>query len=163
MELPIQLKFFRKIELYQEYKFEERKAADTRLVAWSIEKQILKWTVNNHHHLASPLTKDRINRDMLDTKHSAELTHALYNLIQRKYAEGDPEQGITITKEGLLIGEVINEVDGKVLSRFKYPLFFSLVWLTAISGAFIVIINFLKLIHPLFKPLFSWILGLSIC
>jgi hypothetical protein len=146
MELPIQLKFFKKIELYQEYKFEERKASGTRLTAWNIEKQILKWTTNNHHHLGSPLVKEDIKRRMLEDKEPTELNQALQNLILRGYADGSPEGGVRITRAGLLMGEVINELEGRVLLRYKYIALFWLVWITAIAGALIVIINLFKLI-----------------
>jgi len=147
MELPIQLKFFKKIELYQEYRFQQRKASGTNLKAWPIEKQILKWTTSNHHHLGSLLTNSDIRNRMIEDKETRELHHAIENLIQRKYGDGDPSVGVIITKEGLLMGEVINDLEGKNLfNKWKYLVFFILVWATALTGALIVIINFIKLI-----------------
>jgi len=164
MELPIQLKFFKKIDLYQEYKYEGRKVrvSGTRLQDWKIEKTILKWTANNHHHLGSPLTNDGVAKDILKNKYSYEHLHAIESLIHRKYAERK-EEGIIITKEGLLMGEVVNEVEGdkvylKYKNQLKYEIFFWLVWFTAIAGALIVTINFLMLLYNKLGSFFLWIL-----
>ncbi len=172
MELPIQIKFFKKIDLYQEYKSEERKfkVSGTKLQCWKAEKKILKWTATEHHHLGSALTNQRIKEDILANQYTHEYEHAIQGLVQRKYAEAvdQPEAGIKVTKEGLLMGEVINEVENdNLLSKWRYQLkyvgFFALVWLTAIAGALIVIINLLKLLIPIFEHLVTWISQRSIC
>lgn len=166
MEFPLQLKFFKKIDLYQEYKSEEYKfkISGTRLQRWIAEKEILKWTALKHHHLGSTLTNDGIKKEILHNDYSHAHEHAVEALIQQKYAEAvdGPTPGIKITKEGLLMGEVINEVENdNVFIRWKYCLkytsFFALIWFTAIAGACIVIINFLKLLYELLIPIWTFL------
>ena len=152
MELPIQLKFFRKIELYQEYKTENKKAVLNKSKSWSVEKQILKWILIKHYHLGSPINNDRIKNEILKNEFDDECAHGINNLIEKGYAER-LGQGIKITKEGFLMAEVVNDLDGRLFKSFYYQGFFYLVWLTAISGAFIVIINGLKIVYHIVKLL----------
>lgn len=50
------------------------------------------------------------------------------------------------------MGEVINDVEGEgCWSKWKYEVFFGLVWLTALAGALTVIINFIKIIFDIIK------------
>lgn len=159
MELPIQLKFFKKLELYQELIFQNKKAGEAggdRRKVWKTEKEILKWTTWNHHYLRSPINHDYIRINILKNKsadkYDKALTNTTQNLIKRGFAIA-PEilkdvTDIEFTQLGLLMGEVVNDTEGeKKWPKIKYDLFYKLVWLTAISGALIVIINFFVLLY----------------
>lgn len=163
MDLPVQIKFFRKLELYQELKFENKKAneVDTPELKkiWDTEKIILKWTVWNHHKLASPLNHGKVRKDILKEdannkeKYDTNLTNTFTNLLQRGYAyepkEKEEPTDIKISSTGLLMGQVIDEVEsGNIFKKYKYPLFYYLVWSTIVCGAFLIILNFL---HRVFE------------
>lgn len=54
------------------------------------------------------------------------------------------------------MGEVVDDVESKSYwRRWKYKIFFCFVWMTAIAGALIVIINCLKIIVDLIIDLAS--------
>ncbi|MEK7618098.1 MAG: hypothetical protein AAB410_03040 [Patescibacteria group bacterium] len=160
MALPIQLKFFKKIELYQEYKSEEYKAATTDKKVWITEKEILRWTTDNHHHLGSEITKDHVRRVIFHEgterfteskyKFDIRLNKPFENLVQRGYATKNNEDALIITREGLLMGEVINDVEKNLFSKYiKYNSLYWLVWITAIAGALTIVINFIKAVSDL--------------
>lgn len=69
MELPIQLKFFKKIELYQEFKFQDEKAEEASegilRKLWKTEKRVLRWTARHHHCLGSSIDHDYIRNNIL--------------------------------------------------------------------------------------------------
>ena len=141
MELPIQIKFFRKLELYQELKFSEEKNRQTQRQVWGIEKQILKWTVDNHHHLGSPLSNEYIKENILrtrDTNYLNNLEPAVGNLRVKKLAR-QVNGGIEITLEGLMMGEVIHDLEETRFGKYKYGLFIKLVWATIFAGVFTVL------------------------
>src|SRR5437870_1737094 len=149
MELPIQLKFFRKIELYQEYKsIENNPSKDlTWSEAWNIEKAILMWMPENHWHIGDYLGYERIKKDILKAD-PPRFSQAITNLITRGFAENpDKVSAIKITKEGFLMAEVINDIDGRKFNR--YFLFNALVWLTVWSGIVIVVANAIKVLFDL--------------
>lgn len=164
MELPIQLKFFKKLELYQEFNFQDeksRKASKQLQKVWKTEKLILKWTVWNHHLLGCPVDYEYFKNGLIDKDKEPEysLSSAFTNFIRKEYAEENQNKtGILFTKEGLLMGEVIDDVESKSYwRRWKYKIFFCLVWITALAGALIVIINLLIL---LYKGLFKLFLAI---
>lgn len=155
MDLPIQLKFFRKLELYQEYKSIKENISNepTASQAWDIEKRILKWTTKKHWHFGSLLTGDGIKKDILNGEDPPRFTQAIENLVEKGYAIKDQtKEGIKITKEGLLMGEVANDLEGEsIVKRYKYKVFFILIWLTMLSGivigtasAFKVLLSFVE-------------------
>jgi len=159
MELPIQLKFFKKLELYQELLSEDKKARnaeDSRRQIWNMEKAFLEFADKEHHHRGSILKntdiQNRIESRFKKGDMDNELAHISENLVTRGFAEytssnSDPNEGIYITREGFLMGGVISDVDsGHFWNKNKYYLFYWLVWLTVITGAFTVLINFIKLV-----------------
>lgn len=160
MELPIQLKFFRKLELYQELKFQDRKskASERFKKVWKTEKLILGWTARGHHLIACPINHDYVrNGDgLLRNKNSNDydlgLSGAFTNLIGRGFAVPvkDNETQILFTPVGLLMGEVMNDVESGMIGVLKYELFFYLTWLTAVAGAAIIIINLVEKIVAFF-------------
>lgn len=152
MELPIQLKFFKKLELYQELCFQNKKVQEAQLQnqrAWRTEKEILKWTTWNHHHLGTPIGEGYIKR-ILPTQVSDEqwdITTAMRNLTERKFAYFSGDE-IKFTETGLIMGEVINDIEGdSIWGNWKYPLLLATTWITAIVGALSVIINFFKMLN----------------
>jgi hypothetical protein len=158
MGLPIQLKFFKKLELYQELKFQDEKAlgasnrADLNKI-WKTEKLILSWTARGHHLIMCPIDHGYVRNGtgLLKNKNSADydigLSGTFTNLIGRGFAEsveGNNTQ-IIFTPTGLLMGEVINDVEGiNVWKKYRYPIFYYLTWATASAGALLVIFKFLE-------------------
>jgi hypothetical protein len=151
MELPIQLKFFKKLELYQELKFQDRKskASERFKKVWKTEKLILGWTARGHHLIAHPIDHDYVRNgdSLLKNKDGSDYDFGLFgtftNLIGRGFAisvNGNETQ-ILFTPVGLLMGEVINDVESNIAGSLKYELFFYLTWLTAIAGTAIILIN----------------------
>jgi len=169
MELPIQLKFFKKLELYQELLSENKKATfagATRRELWNMEKEVLAWTDKNHHHRLSPLKntdlQDKVERKFSKEYLDNELGEISRNLVSRGFAvfkePDDESKGIIITPEGFLMGKVINDIEGqKIWVKIEYTLLYKLVWITALAGALIVIINLLVL---LYKGLFKLFLAI---
>lgn len=158
MELPIQLKFFKKLELYQELKIQDNKKKKTRLNDWILEKDILYWTAEGHHHLGSNLNNEDIKQILNGYKKYQGnklpgYKFAKENLVARGFAKGlngdDTTQGIKTTLEGLLMGQVIKDVQDGGINRLKYPLFIKLTWLTIVAGVYLVIKPFIMDAIPL--------------
>lgn len=81
----------------------------------------------------------------LDSVHQA-----MRNLVARKYATGN-HASIIITAEGLLMGEVIDDVEGTGAENFlgdKYSLLYFFIWTVIVLGGATVIINFIHSIWP---------------
>lgn len=159
MELPIQLKFYKKIDLYQEYKFNEKRYLNSKFPTWFIEKKILKWVISNHYHLGSPIKYDQVVRDVLNNNDPKnEGLHAMSSLIQRNFAEKTEDvvnltypSEMRITKEGFLMAEVVYEIESKESVEFRYIFFYCLVWITVFAGSVIVINNAIKVVYPIIK------------
>lgn len=152
MEIPVKLNFFRKLELYQELKQEDKKAMNgsgTLKDLWKMEKIVLEWASERHHHRDVILKNTDIQNKIEETytPNSAEMNNELGsiqgNLISRGFAT-KKEDGIVITQEGFLMGKVIN--DSKHWKGYFYDFFMVLTWATILAGAFSIIINFLNLI-----------------
>ena len=167
MELPIQLKFFKKLELYQELNFQDEKAgkASERLrKIWNTEKLILSWTARGHHLIMHPIDHGyvRSNTSLLKNKNENDydfgLSGTFTNLIGRgfvKAVEGNNTQ-IIFTPSGLLMGEVIDDVEGdKTWPKWKYWIFFKFVWTVALAGALLVVFKFVEEILFYGKRLFE--------
>jgi hypothetical protein len=167
MDLPIQLNFFKKLELYQELKGEDSKATDAEGnidIAWRIERDILNWTVKNHHHLGTPLTETYIldpKNDVLSRANATDpnsVPRAMENLIQRGFAEQDHTGRtiqIKISKEGLLMGEVIYDTRAQNLFRkYKYVFFLCLTWILIILGIILLILNVVTGFHDALHDVF---------
>jgi hypothetical protein len=148
MNSPIHLSFFKKLELYQELRSRDSRIGGDK--AWSGEKEILKWTVKNHRHLGTPINVEFVQTKILtDPRYNNfpdDAQRPLENLIVREYAEpesvkvrwqDDPTRALRFRKEGLLMGEVIYDVENGKSRRYKY--IYWLAWATAISGVLIVI------------------------
>ncbi len=160
MELPIQLKLFKKLELYQELKFQDikcEKASQRLSKVWKTEKLILSWTAQGHHLIAHPINHDYVRGGLLKDKEKDNyefgLSGTFTNLIGRGFAvpvEND-SSSIIFTPTGLLMGEVINDVENGKLGGMKYGFFYYLTWVAAITGALIIIFNFFEKIIKIFN------------
>jgi len=165
MELPIQLKFFRKLELYQELNDENSRAKNIRSDLkrfWEMEKGFLKIVDIKHHRKGKVLEKGDIQWILIKAGFSKETAHDEWTEIIRSLASrefikfasayNDPEKGIAVTKEGFLMGRVINDIEeGKKWPRIKYNLLYWLVWLSAIFGALFIIGKFMEFLYPYLK------------
>ncbi|MFH1896512.1 MAG: hypothetical protein ABH814_03545 [bacterium] len=91
IELPLTPYFFQKISLYQEL-MDRELVSDKKL--WPLERQLLIWTVKNHQHLASSITKkfviDRLiefgKSDYSDYLAKSDAPKVMGNLCQRGFA-----------------------------------------------------------------------------
>jgi len=153
MDLPIQIKFFKKLELYQELIDQNNKKKETKSIAWNIEKDVLKWTSTGHHHLGTWITENMIKTDIniLKGKYQnlEELKPAVKSLVERGFARmnSQNDSSIIITHEGLLMGQVVKDYeDGKYRQKIKYPFFIYLTWLTILSSSFLIIYNAILII-----------------
>jgi hypothetical protein len=175
MELPIQLRIFRKIELFQELKNRNKKSKKTNLKAWEIEKDILSLT-KYHHHIGSVLTiekvKDWLEHVVSDKRYSeGELSNwlkkSIENLIEDGFAkrtsESNEELKFLFTRDGMIMGEVVNELKGnclkKIAHNLKYYSLTYLVWLSVILAMLYVVVSsmiyFYSLLAPHFEDLIS--------
>ena len=169
MEPPIQLTFFKKLELYQELHSQNTKA-DGRDNTWLLEKALLQWTVHNHHHLGSPLVEgEAINRILRESPALKRVEYddglirqAMKNLIEREYADdvslSDSHEEITFSRLGRLMGEVIEDVEGEgagTWMAWRYPFFIKFVWGIAVLGGLLVIINCLEQLGSISHSLFA--------
>ena len=136
-----------------------------------MEKEILKFADSEHHHRGSILQntdiQNRIERKFTGKDMANELAHISRNLVSRGFAvflppDNNPNKGFRITREGFLMGSVINDVegDGKWCRawRLMYLLLYRLVWATAIAGAIVVLLTCASLLYRatlVFKEKFS--------
>lgn len=143
-DLPIQLSFFKKLEQYQELKRRDARIGDDK--AWSAEKEILRWAATGHRHLGTGIDAGFVERNILTDrgKYSNFPDDALRpmgNLKQRGWAELEGGS-LRFLKEGLLMGEVIDDVmRGK---GWRYLGLYWLAWLTTLCGSFLIIVPALK-------------------
>jgi len=146
MDLPVRLKFFRKLELYQQLMGENSKRDGTERAVWDMEKDILKWTIE-HHHLSTSIETEKIKKILEKTgkyEDLSEYSHVDSNLADRGFGKF-LGQGIVINMDGLMMGDVIRDVeDGNIFKRIKYPVFYWLTWVTISSGLLLVIFNLIK-------------------
>ncbi len=148
-DLPIQLSFFKRLELYQELKRRDARFGDDK--AWSAEKEILRWAATKHRHLGTAIDPSFVENNVLDRgKYSnfpADALLPMENLKQRGWAELEGGS-LRFLKEGLLMGEVIEDVTGgkRWFYRVFYRSFYLLAWVTTLSGAFLIVASWLKIL-----------------
>lgn len=187
-DVPIQLKFFRKLELYQELKAEDKKEkGSVRLKPWKREKKILKWTAKHHYYLDSAINPDyaygnifkeefdKIKRDVYKNmpeptdemvmhhltldKWVGDLSLVFGNLVQRGFMErreNGSRRPFIFTPLGLLMGQVINEVEGSLLGKIRYRFFIILTWATIFSASIITIYSAFKILRILVPKIYSY-------
>ncbi len=136
MDAPLGVTFFKKVELYQKIVSldDQSRKMDTKRglpPLWPLEKKVLAWTYTGHKHLGSPITTSHFEAGSSHSKledfgvtkkelHNVNLTRLLHNFIGHGFAaellEGQhsghipDENSIYITREGLLVGEVLSEL-----------------------------------------------------
>lgn len=76
-DLPIKLDFFKKLELYQEMAFQDKKASTTDRKDWYKIKKFLAWTSIGHHHLDSPINSEYVYRYVYEDQFRAKKTEIL--------------------------------------------------------------------------------------
>jgi len=162
MDLPIQLRFFKKLELYQELQKRNRDNQGE----WRVEKHILSWAADRTHHkdLQTPLAPDMageheeitgpISNDDVDNKQQY-IHNRLGNLVAMGYADWDKivTNGIVFNSDGFLTGEIINEIRNSPMSASRYEAAYYLSWILFYAGAFLVIANVLNVLG-------SWVVDL---
>ncbi len=137
MDLPVQITFFKKLELYQELKSRDARRGDDK--AWMGEKDILRWAATEHRHLGTGIdwlfVKTNILTDLRYNNFPDDALRPMENLLQRGYVVGWPK--IKFLKEGLLMGEVIDEVAQGRGWRYEFLYWFT--WIAVICGVLLVI------------------------
>ncbi len=153
MNLPIQLKFYKKLELYLELKNLNLKNSDNNI--WDTEKILLAWAANQYVSLNKTLSHDELRKHIFkhgteefavnQVKYDSHLTVPLENLTIRGYGtSNNPTEHIQFTREGLLMGEVINDVSKGGISKFKYSFSYFLIWLAICLSFGLLILNFIE-------------------
>ncbi len=132
---------------------------------WPIEKNIFEWSYDGHKHLGTPLTPDhfkpdnphnklkdwKLCKDNCDDK-KCELEESykqiikynkpkkiFENMVIKGFADSDKEsKGIILNKEGLLLGEVIYNVNNRKPRVERIYKIYS--WLMDYGGAWILLI-----------------------
>ncbi len=142
MDAPLGVTFFKKVELYQKISsldYQSRNMDKKRGLPplWPLMKKVLTWTYTGHKHLGSPIKKEHFDPGSSHSKledfgitkeelRGVSVSKLLDNLIGHgfatdilvgKLAKKSIEQEIYFTREGLLMGEVLNE-----LKNFRYRL-----------------------------------------
>jgi len=174
MDAPLGVTFFKKVELYQKISSldQQSKKMDKKRglpPLWPLERKVLAWTYTGHKHLGSPINASHFEAGSPHSKlddfgiikeelHNVHLTRLLDNFIAHGFAteilEGrlytgqvPDENRIYITREGMLVGEVLNELE-RPLYRISY-----LIWgyLWGHIGALILLVALFIAIFNLFK------------
>jgi hypothetical protein len=140
-DLPIQLSFFKKLELYQELKLRNGRIGDDK--AWSAEKEILRWAATEHRHLGTGIDASFVENKILKDrgKYSNfpdDALRPMENLQGHGWAEFDG-RSLRFLKEGLLMGEVIDDVMRRKRSKLWYQINYVLAWFTTYCGAALII------------------------
>jgi len=155
MDSPIQLTFFKKLELYQELKSNNARLGHDK--AWDGEKEILRWSALGHRHLGTPINEQFVKDNILTdsekyTNFPDDARRSMENLIKKELATGQPD-GFFFLREGLLMGQVIHEIEtgGDRLYRIAYPL----AWATAIAGILLVMSNAILGIWEVFEKVWE--------
>lgn len=173
MDAPLGVTFFKKVELYQKISSLDNQAIKMDKKRglpplWPLEKKVLAWTYTGHKHLGSPIKTNHFEigsshsklEDFRITKgelHNVNLTRLLHNFIGHGFAteilegrlysaQAPDENSIYITRDGLLVGEILSELNNP-LRRFSYWIWGKL-W--GHLGAFILLLALSVAILKLF-------------
>lgn len=157
MDIPIRLKFFRKLELYQELKKLDKlvKRSDIFINRdWKVGKEVLKSEAQNLQFY--PLSFDDLLLDaamrvlpdrseMKGNETQIDVARQVVDvLISRGYAMGKPGK-MFFTPDGIWMGEVINDCESW-WRKIRYPIFYWFVWITFISSGIILLWSGIKII-----------------
>lgn len=146
MDLPYTPKFFKKLELYQEYhRLNKRDEGYEKQQHWKADKALLGWAHENHFHVGHSLGKDSIAKGLRWSKFPAEdikkyapkvienLEHRGWGTIRKKEISMGGigialfVDTIEINRDGMLMAEVIGDVMKK---RWKRAGYFVSGWIT---------------------------------
>lgn len=162
MDAPLGVTFFKKVELYQKISSldEQAKKMDKGRnlpPLWPLERKVLAWTYTGHKHLGSPIKTYHFEAGSSRSKlkdfgiterelYNVHLTKLLDNFIghgfgigslEGKFSGQEPdENSIYITREGLLVGEVLNELNN-CLYQLSYYIW-GLLW-GHVGGAILIV------------------------
>lgn len=166
MDLPIKLKFFRKLELYKQLKELDKQAKrnDVFFRNWEMSKEALKSEAQIPQLYPRPFDEllfDAVQRVLKDNDrermahNEMEINVArqvLDFLISRKYAVGKPGE-VFFTPDGVWMGEVINECESW-WRKIRYQIFYWFVWIVFVFGGITLvgsgvsaIANFVKFVE----------------
>jgi hypothetical protein len=169
MANPIEFRFLRKLEIYQDL----REYGCGNHSEWKIEKNILSWAANRelHKDLETPLTPEMalehneitgiISSEIQDKRQY--ICNRFGNLVAKKYAKyADNQQksnsGILFERDGFLAGEIINK---KKRSTVQFFIAYYGTWALFISGAIVSVGNAFPFIKKLICYIYGIISGLS--
>jgi len=163
MDAPFGILFLKKAELFNLIsRFDKQYGGSSSNNPWRVERQILRWTYKHHKHLGSPIKTDHLSFGSVSNKlrdfnmlsrnghlreefkylEKGHLTKPLENMVVRGFAdyfnENNGHNAIVINKEGLLVGEVIADIEKNNLFIKLNYLFYSN--LMDHLGAFVLII-----------------------
>ncbi len=185
MDAPLGLTFFKKVELYQRIRSldSQAKKMDKKRnlpPLWPLEKKVLAWTYKGHKHLGSPINTSHFEAGSIHSKledfgitskdlKNVNLTRLLDNFVLHGFAseilEGrlysgqvPDENNIYITREGLFVGEILNELKNPFLEVSYW------IWgkLWGHLGAFILLLVLLVVLFPPLKSLLNYIFSFFI-
>jgi hypothetical protein len=154
MDIPIPLRFFEKLNLFQEFrKFEKEDSPE-----WGNEKSMLSWAANSKRHrdlhtplnvqmaLGNPYITGPIPSDIDDP--GQYILNRFGSLVMLGYAQWSDEvtkEGIRFTRAGFLLGEITNEVQ-RSHKKVAYCINLVLCWALLYAAAFLAISEALKVL-----------------
>lgn len=152
MTLPITPKFFKKLKLFQELQWLNKRNKNHK--EWDMEKVFLEWAQINHFHLGAFLDVQKIVEILKSTKkfNDKQLDDHTFNMMQNLEEHGwaqwyNPRKDkneIKINHEGMLLAEVISETNQS--EKFiLYWIFIILAWVMVISIIITTIHNAIKI------------------
>jgi hypothetical protein len=161
MDVPITLRFFEKLNLYQDISKRDGQHGTT----WHNERNILAWAANSnrHMHLHTPLTVDmafdrqEITGEIVGVADPKEQIRQIFgNLVMRGYASwGSNETEIRFTRDGFTTGEIINEIVAHPSKNGVYRLVYWLCRAIFIAAAVVAVGEGLKTLHEFWEFLSS--------
>jgi hypothetical protein len=166
MDVPISLRFFEKLNRYQDIKRLDKRATSE----WKNQRQILLWAgdVTRHRHRSVELTPEMaaehddvtglegsyVGEENAQEKRGYIIHSCFGNLVSARLAkwksDSDWSKGIVFTREGFQMGEVINELRDNSYARVLYEGSYVLSWSIFIAGAAIAVGEAIKLLYGLF-------------
>ncbi|MDE3161740.1 MAG: hypothetical protein KGL64_00655 [Acidobacteriota bacterium] len=164
MDLPITLRFFEQLSVYQRI----RKRDQTNTAEWQWQKQFLRWAANPefHRHRSTNIPVNHAFDNLVsmglesargssDSDTRGNIKHGIFgNLVSSELAAwsdaANLDAGILVTPEGFMFGEVLNDICDEQ-QRYLYGFHSGLSWALFLAGAFIVFAEAVKIIYELFR------------
>jgi hypothetical protein len=163
MDVPITLRFFEKLNLYQDIRRLDKKAPP----GWENQRRILSWAgdENRHQHRAIELTVEMAlehdditglegkyrDQNSASDKRNYIIHSCFGNLVSAGFAkwknEDNWEHGIIFTREGFQAGEVINRLQTGLWARCAYFSSYVLSWALFVAAAVIAVGEAVKMVY----------------